>query len=247
MRNSALPALAVIAVLAMAVGTSLFSQDIPAASRPVTIVRNGSFDDNWTGWVATNQGTRDEEVIYDGSASLRIDSTSFVNGRGPVQYLKLKPGTRYVVSFAVKLEDVIPNKKDRYYAYGSCGAYLQFWGGHGCQRIPSRQVPDRHAALGTLRMHCHDGKREVRTQILHQAFHPPGDRHRLVRLHYRAGDALSRIRPIRASGIPGTLHLTRPLAATTHATLAMTPACLLERVCQQIGMASPESRSVSPG
>ena len=131
MRNSVLLALAVAAVLATAVGTSLFSQDMPAASRPVTIVTNGGFDDNWTGWTATNQGTLDEEVVYDGPASLRIDSTSFVDGRGPVQYLDLKPGTRYVVSFATKLKDVVPNKKDRYYPYGSCGAYVQFWGGMG--------------------------------------------------------------------------------------------------------------------
>ena len=135
MKNRAVTALAVIAFLAMAAGTSLFSQDAPAVPRPSAIVRNGGFDEKWTGWSATNQGTLDEKVVYEGAASLRMDSTSFADGMGPVQYLDLKPGTRYVVSFAIKLKDVVPNRKDRYYPYGSCGAYLQFWGGYYRTRI----------------------------------------------------------------------------------------------------------------
>ena len=103
------------------------------------LVANGGFEAALAGWHGGTALDVDRTVVYDGTASLRVHSEVFAESCGPVQYVDLKPNTRYAVSFAVKVQDLVPNAKDRYYRYGSCGAFLRFRGGVGVnQFLPGR-------------------------------------------------------------------------------------------------------------
>ena len=132
---------AMCAALPIAMAGLVFAGDAPRAATTTVrpLVKNGGFEEALAGWGGRKHISIDRMVVYDGAASLRIQCGEFGRSAGAVQYLDLKPNTRYAVSFAVKLKDVVPNAKDRYYHYGSCGVFLRFWGGMGVNRfLPGR-------------------------------------------------------------------------------------------------------------
>ncbi len=96
-----------------------------ASSRP-NLIENGGFEsaDGWTSRVGRFQSTLDRTEFAEGRASMRLTST---NRSDLVQYLdgRLKPRTRYRVSWCMKLENVQPlAEKSGVYGELIADAYL---------------------------------------------------------------------------------------------------------------------------
>ncbi|MBN1671631.1 MAG: sigma-70 family RNA polymerase sigma factor [Kiritimatiellae bacterium] len=127
------------------------------ATRDGNVVRNGGFDERDdrkkaapAHWASEHLGTRmvlDRRFRYAGSAALKVEGDITNSVKALQQLAGLKPNTRYRLRFAVKTENIVPDKGNRYYDWGACGANVTVSAGKGVKV----SFPRRASYVGSKR------------------------------------------------------------------------------------------------